>query len=480
MKQKAILVCLWLAAPAVAAQPEEIARLRQQLDAQSDQMRAMAQRIESLEKLVAGLAGSPPPAKGPQASAPPPKPAEAEPRTRLHISGFADFTSIYRSAFTATGISTGFGSIPLDRAPESQLGEFRGTASHSRLSFRLDTKLGGRDLTAYAETDFHGAAQPNAFAGSNPHPLRMRLYWVQWRSPRWELLGGQSWSLLALNRRGISPIPGDIMSTQLIDPNYNVGMVWTRQATIRVTRKWDRWTAAAAIENPEQNLLDPRQVPPGVLGLFNRTTPGSNLLPDVVVKLAYDTPAVHLEGAAITRGFQAYSSNIGVKSRAAGMGTSLSGVIHAGRRVDLVSQNYVASGGGRYAQGLVPDVVVRPDGRLVRVFTASFLEGVEMNLPAGWQVYGYYGVVYGRRAVYRLPNGTWVGFGAPTGSAVDNRTVAQTTAGFRHTFWREDGRGALSYAINYSYLTRKLWEAQASGDAGHAHMLYTSFRYNLP
>jgi hypothetical protein len=128
----------------------------------------------------------------------------------------------------------------------------------------------------------------------------------------------------------------------------------------------------------------------------------------------------------------------------------------------------------------MPDLVQRPDGALVPVFTASLLEGLELNLPEGWQVYGYYGLVHGRRAGYRADSGTWIGFGAPTGSTLDNRMVSQTTVGFRRTFWQAEGRGALSYAVNYSYLSRKLWELTSSGDRGRTHMLYTSFRYNLP
>ena len=152
----------------------------------------------------------------------------------------------------------------------------------------------------------------------------------------------------------------------------------------------------------------------------------------------------------------------------------------AGPRIDLVTQNFLAAGGGRYAQGLVPDVVVRPDGQLVRVTTYSTLQGIETKLSAGINVYGYYGLVYGKRAAYRTSTGSFVGFGAPRGSALDNRTVDQATVGFRHTVWREEGRGALSYAINYSYLVRKLWESSAAGSLGRAHMLYTNFRYNLP
>jgi hypothetical protein len=348
------------------------------------------------------------------------------------------------------------------------------------LSLRLDTALAGRDLTAYVEADFLGAAPGNVFAGSNSHPLRLRLYWAQWQGRRWEVLAGQTWSLLSPNRRGVSPDPADIMSTLVIDPNYSVGLVWTRQAALRLTRKWERFTAAAALENPEQSILDPRQAPGDVQGLASRTAPGSNIRPDFLVKLAYDSPAVHLEVAGVGRSFQAYSSRLGTTRQAVGLGLSLAGVISAGRRVDLVTQNYFSAGGGRYAQGLAPDMVVRPDGRLVRVFTASLLQGLEWKLPADIQAYGYYGLVYARRAAYQTSTGDWVGFGAPLGSPLDNRTVSQATVGFRHTFWREAHHGALSYAVNYSYLTRKLWEPNPAGGLGRSHILYSSFRYHLP
>ncbi len=475
-----IAVCLLVLIRPLAGQNNpEMEGLKRQLAAYQDQLRAMQGRLEALETLVQRLTGGPSPAPAPSPD-PPAAAPPAAPAARLHISGFADATGVFRSTYTAAGITTPFGAIPLERAPEAQLQELRGSASHSRLSFRLDTRLGGGDMTAYAETDFLGVSPTNVFAGSNAHPLRARLYWAQWRGRRWEMLGGQSWSLLAPNRRGISPDPADIMSTQVIDPNYNVGLVWTRQATLRFTRKWDRVTAAVALENPEQNILDPREVGADVRGLASRVTPGSNLLPDVVVKAAYDAGAGHLEAAAVVRSFQAYAADRNAKRRALGAGVSVAGVWHAARTVDLVSQNYAASGGGRYAQGLVPDVVVRPDGNLVRVFTVSLLEGLELRLRRSLTAYGYTGLVYGRRAAYRLSNGDWAGFGAPAGSAVDNRTVSQTTAGFRHTFWQDDGRGALSYAVNYSYLVRKLWESASSGDRGHSHMIYTSFRYNLP
>ena len=473
------LWCGWLGGPAVFAQSaDELPALRQQVREQASQIRSLLERVQALEHQM-GKVSTPaaPPAQAETALRPdPPKEAAASPR--YHFGGFADATGVYRSTFTGGGIVTPFGSIPLQGTPEAGLGELRGAANHSRLNFRFDGRLAGRDLTAYVESDFLGNTVANVFAGSNSHPLRLRLYWVQLRGGGYELLGGQSWSLLAPNRRGISPLPADVMSTQVIDPNYSVGLVWTRQATVRLTRHWDRWTLAVAAENPEQRVLGSEQAPQDTRGLATGATPGANIAPDVIVKAAYDASWAHLEAAAIGRRFQVYSGGRQARDSANGAGLSLAAVVHAGSRTDFVTQNFLSAGGGRYAQGLIPDVAVRPDGHVARIATFSFLQGVETKPVAAVSAYGYWGLVYGRRVSYLAADGSLVGFGV--GATLDNRTVQQTTVGFRHTVWSEAGHGSLSYAINYSYLNRNLWQAVSGGTSGHSHMLYTSFRYQLP
>lgn len=480
LRATAVVACFALPgiSRAESPAPEEVAVLRQQV-------REMRARLDEMEKVLARLETPPaesapvahpvaaPPAEGPRFS-------EAAGRLHFHISGFADVTGVYRSTFTGATIQTPFATIPLENTPEARLGEFRGAANHSRLNFRFDTRLGDRDLDAYVETDFLGNVQPNVFAGSNSHTLRLRLYWARLRNARWELLGGQSWSLLAPNRSGISPVPADVMSTRLIDPNYSVGLVWTRQGTIRITRHFGRWHLAGAVENPEQSILDSQELGQDVRGLGTRTAPGSNIRPDLTGKVAYDASFAHFEVAGLARNFHVYSTALGRPDQALGGGVSLASVIHAGPRIDIVSQDFFSAGGGRYLQAVIPDVTVRPDGRLVRITSYSLLHGVEAKLSDQVTTHVYYGLVYGKRAAYEMPGRGFAGFGAPRGSALDDRTVSQTSVGFRHTLWRQEGYGALSYGLDYSYLVRKLWQANPAGNLGRAHMLYTNFRYNLP
>ena len=150
--------------------------------------------------------------------------------------GFADIAAIYRSKDFGSGLGTNFEAIPYSNSlPQGQLSEFRFTAQSSRLSLKVDANVSeSTSVTGYAETDFNGYQPPNAQVNKNSNTLRLRLYWVNITHGRWEFLGGQSWSLLTPNRVGLSPLPGDIFSTLLLDTNYVAGLVYARQAGFRV------------------------------------------------------------------------------------------------------------------------------------------------------------------------------------------------------------------------------------------------------
>ena len=68
----------------------------------------------------------------------------------------------------------------------------------------------GAHVIGYWESDFLGNNPANVSVTSgNSNTFRMRLYWVDIRRNKWEILGGQSWSLLTPGRNGISPFPSD-------------------------------------------------------------------------------------------------------------------------------------------------------------------------------------------------------------------------------------------------------------------------------
>ena len=96
----------------------------------------------------------------------------------------------------------------------------------------------------------------NVAVTSNSNTLRSRLYWVDVRRGSWEVLGGQSWSLITPGRNGISPLPGDIFYSQDIDVNYQAGLFWGRIPELRFVYHLpsDKAAFAVALDSPEQYI----------------------------------------------------------------------------------------------------------------------------------------------------------------------------------------------------------------------------------
>ena len=79
-------------------------------------------------------------------------------------------------------------------------------------------------------------------------PFRWRQYWTKAKIGRWEVLGGQTWSLLRPNRVGIEPERA-LMNTDVIEPNYQVGIVGQRYRQMRLSYSHEGWKAAVAWES---------------------------------------------------------------------------------------------------------------------------------------------------------------------------------------------------------------------------------------
>ena len=85
-------------------------------------------------------------------------------------------------------------------------------------------------LRGYYEADLLGTGITSNNNQSNSYVLRQRVLWAQAETHNhWAFTGGQMWSLATEDKKGLSNLSGDIMTPQTIDPNYNVGFVWTRQ-----------------------------------------------------------------------------------------------------------------------------------------------------------------------------------------------------------------------------------------------------------
>lgn len=347
--------------------------------------------------------------------------------------GFMDLTNFFRSNNVGTGIGTSFNSVPFANTVPGRLTEDHFSAQNSRIGLRTHAMFGKADVTGYLEADFLGFTPPNVYDTSNSDSLRMRLYWVDVKSGIWEVLGGQSWSLLTPNRNGLSPLPGDIFYSQDMDTNYQLGLTWARQAGIRVVlHPTKSWALGASLENPEQTLPGGVVLPTTVTtndGSQFDTNSGSltgsgvasntavpNVHPDVIAKTAWDFGPeghhVHLDVAGLFRTFKGVNLVQSLPTTNLTSANTITNTIHGGgvegganvelfKNFRVIATAFWSSGGGRYiASTAGPDVVVRPDGSLVGVHSGSAIGGFEWQVTPKTLIYGYGSGAYFGKAVY--------------------------------------------------------------------------------
>jgi hypothetical protein len=530
------------AVPAKTSLDLEIEDLREQLHAQSELIREQQQRVQALEERlkVSGTGReslSSSPAAAPAnpvasaasatagsalsasatvaaASAAPPAPPQenAPPESPLQIRlgtayitpvGFMDFTGVWRNHTVGSGIGTNFAGIPYGNVFQNNLSEARFSMQNSRIGFRVDAMVKGAHVIGYMEADFLGNNPGNVAVTSNSNTLRSRLYWVDLRKGAWEVLGGQTWSLITPGRTGISPLPGDLFYSQDIDVNYQSGLTWGRIPELRlVYHPSPKAALAVALESSEQYVGGSAGAPQITLpAAFASATPfalsGTNLeynngsttlnapnvAPDVIVKLAFDPSSrFHFEVGGLERQFKLWNPTTLAKLSATGAGGFLNFNLGLFKGFRLLANTYYSDGGGRYIFGEVPDFVVRTDGSPSPIHAGSTVDGFEYTRGNSF-FYAYYGGTYVVQDVVIDTTGKsvgygWIGAGAPSSQ---NRLIQEGTLGFNQTMWKDARYGALNLMGQYSYLTRDPW-AVALGAPRQAltNMVFLNLRYTLP
>lgn len=408
----------------------------------------------------------------------------------LLIGGFMDATVIMRDTNTGNGIGTSFGTIPFDNTPQGNLNETKFSTQNSRITLQATSTIGGAAVKGYLEADFLGNAPNGLNVTSNSNTLRMRLYWAQYQRGTFEFLAGQSWSLMTPNRRGLSPVPGDIFYTQDVDTNYQAGLTWGRTTQFRfIAHPGDTVTAGVSIENPEQYVgsavVLPAAFPAAEVDTGSATTTVPNSYPDIVGKIAFDpkTGATrqHLDIAALVRGYKTYSPASGSSFTATGTGIEVSGVVEPVKNLRLVGTAFLSSGGGRYiANTNLPDFIVRADGSLSLVDTRSYMAGPEVQAGANTLLYAYYSEAQADQQVTVDTSSKEIGFGVAGGAAA-NRVVKEATAGVTQTFFRDPKIGGLQLMVQYSNVRRTPFSVPIGApSAARTNMVYVNVRYLLP
>lgn len=437
-----------------------------------------------------------------------------------------DLTNFFRSKDMGSGIGSSFNAIPYNNAlPLGALTEDHFSIQNSRIALRVDSTVAGGAVIGYVEADFLGFTNDNLNVTSNSNTLRSRLYFVDYRRGKWEILGGQNWSMVTPSRTGIAVMPADVFNTQDMDTNYNVGLTWERTAQFRfILHPSNKVALGFAIENPQQYTGNAVTFPTTPIAFnatqvnigtsLNSTALGAasgqvaaatnslatpDVAPDVIAKIAYDPNptghAIHLEGYGLFRTFRINSfngtNNLG-NTTIHGAAGSFNSNFEIFKNFKIFETAFYSVGGGREIGNTnVPDFIVTPAPNptsrlgLSPVHSDAGIVGLEYQTTPKFMVYGYYGYVYIARNFSLTGCGAGgaspCGYGFPGSSNSNNRSVQEPTIGFIPTFWRNPNYGALSLITQFSYLSRAPWFIAPNAPRNaHLGMAYIDLRYTLP
>jgi hypothetical protein len=434
--------------------------------------------------------------------------------------GYAEAAFVRRSRALGADLPTPFNSLTMPGASQSQLSEFFGSGRQTKITTFVDGRLKDVDLSSYVSADFLSAGVTSTSTQTNGYTLRVRQAWgqVKFLNSGWSFLGGQVWSLLTENGKGISP-DDDLGRTndsrpKTIDPSYNVGFVFARQYGIRLTKSFgDKFAVAVAAEAPQATLTAHGNGGNYLLGesgasnSYNTTATYSfNPSPDLIAKVAFDPGFGHYEAFGIYDRFRDRVFPCGEVAATATCGGQAVGVTSAlgafnaskdgggagasarwdfAKRVTFGVKGFAGSGVGRYGPAGLPDASIYADGRVHLVRNLMGLGTLEWH-GKKLDVYFYGGAEYASRtADFDLISGKQVGYGAPkfnnsgcfvetppgtttaNGTAgfdpgslasctADTRVVIEGTGGFWYRFY-SGPRGRFQFGAQYSYVTRETW-----------------------
>ena len=157
--------------------------------------------------------------------------------------GFVAAETVTRQRANASSINTPFNSIPYPGNALAHINESDFTGRQSRLSLLAESKVGAAKLTGYWEADFLGTGVTSNNRQSNSYVMRQRVIYAQAAlDSGWTFTGGQQWSLLTENRKGIANRTEVL--PMAIDPQYVVAFGWARQYGFRVAKDFGeslRW-----------------------------------------------------------------------------------------------------------------------------------------------------------------------------------------------------------------------------------------------
>ncbi len=417
--------------------------------------------------------------------------------------GFIELANVYREHNTANDVSTALNTIPFPQSRQGHLEEDRFTPRQSRVSALVEGKpTSDITLSMYGEFDFQGAAQTANSNETNSFNPRIRhLYGtIDWAESGWHFLAGQTFSLVTLDSKGITP--RNEITPLTIDGQYTTGFTWTRQPGVRITKDlFDKtvWIAVAA-ENPQTTFTG--TVPTGVINTINNgqgfyagatntgaaATQSLNHIPDFIAKVAVEEDVaghhMHAEAFGMARSFYEQLPDFKTNNITTGaFGAGLTAQIIPGW-FDMQASGLTGKGIGRYGSGQLPDATFNANGHIVPIQETIALVGGIVHATKNLDVYTYGGEEHEDRVAsgaIGYGNPLFVNTGCETeGSALtctgNTKLLEELSAGFWQKLYSGPW-GQARFGLQYSYIERNAFSGVGGVPAAHENMLYTSFRY---
>ncbi|WP_158930991.1 hypothetical protein [Acidisphaera sp. S103] len=404
------------------------------------------------------------------------------------LGGFAALEGIDRSRNLASGIATGFNSIPLANSPNYRIPEYRETSQQSRFSLLTEGQIDEvQKLSGYLETDFLSAGSSSNSNQSNSYTLRLRQFWGAYDNTDLGLhiLGGQAWSLATMYQTGLLPRQENVPLT--IDAQYVVGFNWERQPELRVVKDFDdhKLWAGLSIESP-QSLFSPSGGNNCLTGATTATAigggaqesdqcGGSNVnsiqqysdtnAPDIIAKVAADPGWGHYELYGLLRFLD---GSVAVASNGSGRNFQTTGEgVGAGMILPLVPKilnfqvsGLIGRGVGRYGTSQLPDATFAPNGKIEPLAEYSVMGGFVAHPTPAIDIYAYGGAEgaaqksYSGTAGYGNPDVNLSGCFEELGSC--NAVTSAIVEGTVGAWWRviKSAYGAAEVGAQYAYVDR--------------------------
>jgi len=414
---------------------------------------------------------------------------------KIRLIGYPALTSVWRSNNNGGNVATNFNNILYDNTVPGTTSEFRLSPQNTRLALRVDADLKSSQIAGYFEMDFVGAPVGGNLVTQSGYPFRIRQAWLDWRKGKWEMAGGQLWSLMTPNKEGILPWPGDIAAPQVIDLNFVAGFVFGRYPQFRlVYRPSEKMAFGFSVENPEQQVSNSVVFPTALSGTlatqYNNGGSGlnvPNMTPDFVLKGSFDNKvmggrAIHFDIGTVMRTFRSWDgTSASGKNYAFGWGVSANFNVEVKKSVRWVLDGFAGDGAGRYIGGLAPDVIVRADGSISPIHSYSWVSGFELAPNNATGLYFYYSGLYAQKNATLNSDGTCcVGFGFPGASDAADRLIEEATGGYSRVLWKYENLGSVQWGLQYAHVWAYPWAAGTGPKSANANIVFSQLRFNLP